>query len=95
MHGRDVDADFLEYAAPHDRHHAAAAAGALPRLALEAAGSGAGGLRLVLDRLEGGADLVPKRLEPRAGAFLASAPLVVAPVAHGGCYSPPAAGVTA
>ena len=93
MHGGDVDTHLLEDAAPHDRHRAATAAGALPGLGLEAAGAGTCGLRLVFDRLEGGADIVPQRLEPRAGAFLLRR--LVARVGRRHSYSPPAAGATA
>ena len=61
-HRRDMDADFLEHAALHHRHDAAAAGraaviGAVPRRAHETAGRAVGERRAsgqgVLDRLEG------------------------------------------
>jgi hypothetical protein len=72
VHRRDVDADLLEQAAVHHRHHAAAAGLAIPGLALEAAGR-AGievGRGLVLQAFEFGADLVAQAFEPCLGASL-------------------------
>ena len=79
-HGRDVDADFLEDAAFHYRHHAAAAGGAgvigaAPRRAHEAAGGTVGERRVrgegVLDRLEGRQNPVAQALEPGFGTGFA------------------------
>src|SRR5262249_13387327 len=74
-HSRELDAGLLEQPAAQDRHHAAPARrsrgiGAVPGRALEASGRAAEELRrrLGLERLEGGASLVPQRLEPCAGA---------------------------
>ena len=79
--GRRVDADFLKHAAIHEAHDAAAAIDAtvvlaLPGAAHEAAGRPVGEGRtsrqIVLDPLEGGADVVADLLEPLAGGFLAA-----------------------
>ena len=93
-HGRGIDPDLLEHPPRHQPHDAAAAGraggvGAFPRRPHEAARrSGAGAL--VLDRLEGGAELVAERLEPRLGGEL----LVVegGGVGHGGCLAERRAG---
>src|SRR5215469_3048301 len=61
--GRDIDAGLLEDAAFEDRHRAAAAALALPVLALKTVAGAR--IELVLDRLERGADAIAQRLEPR------------------------------
>src|SRR5690606_1664481 len=82
VHRRDVDAHLLEYAATHDRHHAAAALGLalarrpFPGAPLEAAGRIAGErprLQLVFQPLERGADPVPQLLEPTPRALLSVA----------------------
>ena len=78
-HRRYVDPHLLEDPAAHDRHDAtaAAAAGALPRTALEAAGRQIGeapgvlAAKAILQVFEGGADEVAQLLEPGLGAGLA------------------------
>ena len=68
--GGGMHADFLEHAASHHAHHAAAAFGAGPWLALEGAGrlsvQRRDGRQLRLQPLQRGADVVAQALEPAA-----------------------------
>ncbi len=73
-HGRGVDPDLLEHAALHHPHRAATAGrarriGAFPVGPLEAPG-GKRAAAFVLERLEGGTQLVAERAEPRLGGKL-------------------------
>ena len=79
-HGRHVHADLLEYAPLHDRHDATATGrpsmvGALPGRAHKPTSCTVYERRaigqVVLDRLEGRADIVAQALKPCAGACLA------------------------
>ena len=81
VHGRAMHADFLEHAAVHHRHHAAAAGraamvGALPGRADEAARRAVGkrGIRRqgIFQGLKRGADIVAQCLEPGARLGLAA-----------------------
>ena len=81
VHGRAMHADFLEHAAMHHRHHAAAAGrtsmvGTLPGRADEAArrAFGEGGIRRqgAFQALECGANIVAQCLEPGARLGFAS-----------------------
>ena len=68
VHGRDVHADLLEQPAVHHAHDAAAALGRGSRRLLRSGRRAEVRGRLVLQRLEGGADAVAQGFEPGAGA---------------------------